>query len=69
MRYLFPAILGICGIAILVSLGTWQLRATRGVDVDELKQIAAATNGTVQVAQTPDEIKRIFLKALSRRIQ
>ncbi len=26
MRYLFPAILGICGIAILVSLGTWQLR-------------------------------------------
>ena len=41
----------------------------RGVDVDELKQIAAATNGTVQVAQTPDEIKKIFLKALSRRIQ
>ena len=26
MRYLFAAVLGICGIAILVSLGMWQVR-------------------------------------------
>lgn len=26
MRYLFPALLGIVGVAVLVSLGTWQMR-------------------------------------------
>ncbi|MFA1548360.1 substrate-binding domain-containing protein [Actinomadura chokoriensis] len=41
----------------------------KGVDRGELEQIAAATNGNVQVAQTPQEISRIFLKMLSRRIQ
>ncbi|TDC46225.1 VWA domain-containing protein [Actinomadura sp. KC345] len=40
-----------------------------GVDVNELEQIAQATNGNVQVAQTPEEIQKIFLKMLSRRIQ
>ncbi|SEG56753.1 von Willebrand factor type A domain-containing protein [Thermomonospora echinospora] len=39
-----------------------------GVDVNELKQIAKATRGSVYVAQTPGEIQRIFLQALSRRI-
>ncbi|WP_433473803.1 substrate-binding domain-containing protein [Spirillospora sp. CA-142024] len=41
----------------------------KGVDRNELEQIAAATNGNVQVAQTPQEISKIFLKMLSRRIQ
>ncbi|WP_433227189.1 substrate-binding domain-containing protein [Actinomadura formosensis] len=41
----------------------------KGVDRGELEQIAAATNGNVQVAQTRQEISRIFLKMLSRRIQ
>ncbi|MES9537559.1 substrate-binding domain-containing protein [Actinomadura sp. NPDC000600] len=41
----------------------------KGVDKNELEQIAAATNGNVQVAMTPSEISRIFLKMLSRRIQ
>ncbi|URM95497.1 substrate-binding and VWA domain-containing protein [Actinomadura madurae] len=41
----------------------------KGVDKNELEQIAAATNGNVQVAQTPQEISKIFLKMLSRRIQ
>ncbi|RFS83061.1 VWA domain-containing protein [Actinomadura spongiicola] len=40
-----------------------------GVDRDELDQIARATNGSVQVAMTPGEIKKIFLQMLSRRIQ
>lgn len=40
-----------------------------GVDRGELEQIAQATNGNVQVAMTPEEIKKIFLKMLSRRIQ
>ncbi|MGP4029662.1 substrate-binding domain-containing protein [Actinomadura sp. 3N407] len=41
----------------------------KGVDRDELEKIAKATNGKVQIAMTPDEIKKIFLKMLSRRIQ
>jgi secreted protein with Ig-like and vWFA domain len=41
----------------------------KGVDRNELEKIAAATNGNVQVAQTPQEISKIFLKMLSRRIQ
>ncbi len=41
----------------------------KGVDRNELEQIAAVTHGNVQVAQTPQEISRIFLKMLSRRIQ
>ncbi|TDD62939.1 VWA domain-containing protein [Actinomadura darangshiensis] len=41
----------------------------KGVDRGELEQIAAATNGNVQVAQTPQEISKIFLKMLSRRIE
>lgn len=41
----------------------------KGVDRNELEQIAAATNGNVQVAQTPQEISKIFLKMLSRRIE
>ncbi|RKS77082.1 von Willebrand factor type A domain-containing protein [Actinomadura pelletieri DSM 43383] len=40
-----------------------------GVDRNELEQIARVTNGSVQVAMTPGEIKRIFLQMLSRRIQ
>ena len=40
----------------------------KGVDRGELEKIAAATNGNVQVAMTPQEISKIFLKMLSRRI-
>ncbi|WP_018655568.1 substrate-binding domain-containing protein [Actinomadura flavalba] len=39
-----------------------------GVDRNELEQIAAATNGSVQIAMTAEEIKKIFLAMLSRRI-
>ncbi|GAA4084408.1 substrate-binding and VWA domain-containing protein [Actinomadura miaoliensis] len=39
-----------------------------GTDRNELEQIASLTNGDVQVAQTPREISKIFLKMLSRRI-
>lgn len=41
----------------------------KGVDRGELEQIAEATNGNVQIAMTPGEISKIFLKMLSRRIQ
>ncbi|WP_243711277.1 substrate-binding domain-containing protein [Actinomadura sp. KC216] len=41
----------------------------RGVDRNELEQIARVTNGSVQTAMTPEEIQKIFLKMLSRRIQ
>ncbi|MEV3923206.1 substrate-binding domain-containing protein [Actinomadura coerulea] len=41
----------------------------KGVDRGELEQIAAATDGNVQIAMTPGEISKIFLKMLSRRIQ
>ncbi|TDD23623.1 VWA domain-containing protein [Actinomadura sp. KC06] len=40
-----------------------------GVDRNELEQIAQVTNGSVQIAMTPAEIQKIFLKMLSRRIQ
>ncbi|QXJ21327.1 substrate-binding domain-containing protein [Actinomadura graeca] len=40
----------------------------KGVDRGELEQIAAATNGNVQIAMTPQEVSKIFLKMLSRRI-
>ncbi|QKG21683.1 von Willebrand factor type A [Actinomadura verrucosospora] len=40
----------------------------KGVDKGELEKIAAATDGNVQVAMTPQEISKIFLKMLSRRI-
>jgi secreted protein with Ig-like and vWFA domain len=41
----------------------------KGVDRNELEQIAQATNGSVQIAMTPGEIQKIFLRMLSRRIQ
>ncbi|MGI5164461.1 VWA domain-containing protein [Spirillospora sp. CA-253888] len=41
----------------------------KGVDPDELKKIADVTNGSVQVAQTPQEISKIFLLMLSRRMK
>ncbi|WP_242904646.1 substrate-binding domain-containing protein [Actinomadura terrae] len=40
----------------------------KGVDRAELEQIASATGGNVQIAMTPQEISKIFLKMLSRRI-
>ncbi|MQY06512.1 substrate-binding domain-containing protein [Actinomadura macrotermitis] len=40
-----------------------------GVDRGELEKIAGVTNGSVQVASTPQEISKIFLKMLSRRIK
>ena len=40
-----------------------------GVDRNELEQIARATGGATAVAQTPQEISKIFLQMLSRRIQ
>ncbi|TDC89046.1 substrate-binding domain-containing protein [Actinomadura sp. 7K507] len=39
-----------------------------GVDVDELRQIARATNGDAYVAQTPGQVQALFLKALSQRV-
>ena len=39
-----------------------------GIDVNELKQIASVTGGSVYVARTPSEIQKIFLQAMSRRI-
>ncbi|GAA4232527.1 hypothetical protein GCM10022254_32640 [Actinomadura meridiana] len=41
----------------------------KGVDRGELEQIAQVTGGSVQIAMTPGEIQRIFLRMLSRRIQ
>ncbi|TYB45621.1 substrate-binding domain-containing protein [Actinomadura chibensis] len=41
----------------------------KGVDRNELQQIANVTYGNVEIAMTPDEIKKIFLKMLSRRIE
>jgi Mg-chelatase subunit ChlD len=40
----------------------------RDVDVDELRRIAQATRGDVLVAQTPGEVQRLFLRAVSRRV-
>ncbi|WP_131756320.1 substrate-binding domain-containing protein, partial [Actinomadura fibrosa] len=40
----------------------------KGVDRNELERIAEATNGNVQIAMTPQDIQKIFLKMLSRRI-
>lgn len=40
----------------------------RGVDVNELRQIAQVTHGDAYVAETPGQIQGIFLKAVSRRV-
>ncbi|MGI5164784.1 substrate-binding and VWA domain-containing protein [Spirillospora sp. CA-253888] len=40
----------------------------KNVDTRELKEIAKVTPGSVYVAETPEQISRIFLQALSRRI-
>jgi hypothetical protein len=40
-----------------------------GVDRNELEQIARLTGGATAVAQTPQDISKIFLQMLSRRIQ
>jgi von Willebrand factor type A domain/Bacterial extracellular solute-binding protein len=39
-----------------------------GVDRNELQQISSLTGGTTSVAQTPQDIQKIFLQLLSRRI-
>ncbi|GGV00900.1 hypothetical protein GCM10010182_17890 [Actinomadura cremea] len=39
-----------------------------GVDRNELEQIGEATGGGVAVAQTPEDIQKIFLQMLSRRM-
>ncbi|MGR3793944.1 SURF1 family protein [Vannielia sp. SX4] len=54
MRYLFPAILGICGIAILVSLGTWQLRRLAWKEAMLAEIDARITAAPVAVPATPD---------------
>ncbi|WP_119727529.1 substrate-binding and VWA domain-containing protein [Thermomonospora amylolytica] len=46
---------------IIIGIGS-------GIDVNELRQIAAVTGGSVYVARTPAEIQKIFLQAMSRRI-
>ncbi|MER6814179.1 substrate-binding domain-containing protein [Spirillospora sp. NPDC000708] len=38
------------------------------VDVRDLRRVAHATRGEVYVAETPEQIQRIFLKAVSRRV-
>ncbi|WP_433335067.1 substrate-binding domain-containing protein [Spirillospora sp. CA-294931] len=40
----------------------------KGVNPEELRQIATATNGVVEIAQTPQEVTAIFLRMLSRRL-
>jgi hypothetical protein len=40
----------------------------KGVDVRELQQIAKATRGSVYIANTPPEVQKIFLQAMSRRV-
>lgn len=40
----------------------------KGVDRNELAQIARATRGSVHIAHTPQEIQKIFLSAISRRV-
>ncbi len=54
MRYLFPAILGICGIAILVSLGTWQLRRLAWKEAMLAEIDARITAAPVAVPVAPD---------------
>ncbi|GAA2398482.1 substrate-binding and VWA domain-containing protein [Actinomadura vinacea] len=40
----------------------------RGVDTGELRQLARVVPGAVYVAESPDQIVKIFLRALARRI-
>jgi hypothetical protein len=40
----------------------------RNVDTRELRRIAAAVRGAVYVAESPDQIVKIFLSAMSRRL-
>ncbi|SIN80325.1 SURF1 family protein [Vannielia litorea] len=54
MRYLFPALLGFCGIAVLVSLGTWQLRRLEWKNAMLAEIDARITATPVAVPATPD---------------
>jgi hypothetical protein len=38
------------------------------VDRNELEQLARATHGSVHIAHTPDDMKKIFLAGTSRRV-
>jgi hypothetical protein len=40
----------------------------KGVDRNELDQVAQATDGAVYIANTPAEIQKIFLEAIARRV-
>lgn len=40
----------------------------KGVDVSELRRIADATHGDTMVANTPAEVQKFFLQAVSRRV-
>jgi hypothetical protein len=40
----------------------------KGVDRNELDKVAQATDGAVYIANTPAEIQKIFLQAMSRRV-
>jgi hypothetical protein len=40
----------------------------KGVDRNELDQVARATDGAVFIANTPAEIQKIFLEAIARRV-
>ncbi|MBY6048137.1 SURF1 family protein [Vannielia litorea] len=65
MRYLFPAILGICGIAILVSLGTWQLRrlAWKEAMLAEIDARITATPVAVPAAPDPEADRYLLVEA------
>ncbi|XRQ15579.1 substrate-binding domain-containing protein [Actinomadura welshii] len=39
-----------------------------GVDVEPLRRIARLTNGDAYVAETPEQVQALFLKALSQRV-
>ncbi|MCV2868024.1 SURF1 family protein [Defluviimonas sp. WL0002] len=62
-RVLFPLALGLCGIAILMSLGFWQLRRLEWKET-MLDQIAARIDGTpvdVFALGSPDPETQIYL--------
>ena len=55
-----PASSGI-RVGIMIGFG-------KGVDRTQLDQVAQVTDGAVYIANTPAEVQKIFLEAISRRV-
>ena len=60
-RYLFPALMGVVGVAILMSLGFWQLRRMeeKRAYLDEIA--ARISNAPIPLPEVPDDFRVVHM--------